>query len=404
MISIAEVETHLAETGQFAVTDWLLGQSHLQYGLYEAWRNGEVAFLDEALSWDAKTLETLVRDAQLVCEQLKLVAQPTEYFSWQGGAVLSLSRSAATQAALARVWRRAEDLPQLDLFMDNTAVVTENRLQADLAARRFDEAEKTLEQLSRIHPSNSSLGAYKDLINYGHHITAERTVAPEVFKEELTGLLEEVAPLAKEVLKALSRDYLAYGWRRLARSAETLGLAASDWRCHPAFALAQIPDWQAVAVSLQADSLTWRQPELLCLFANAMFLGAAPQMGYLVWGQLAERFPDFIEQHIDRHPLATRHPLLLELWDSFLAFDEQWPCQWFLGYLLIQRPGLVHLIEKMPVGCDEAVTNPVNRTLVNLVWARIREEDQKLYRAQLKSAAPALLRCYMNKRDWHTGR
>ena len=400
--SIADIDNQLSETGQFSLPEWLLDQNLLPYARYEAWRYGELNSLTEALGWDKEQLQQLLKAAASGCGKLKLQAEPLDYFAWTTEQKpLKLSADISEANALASVWRRPEDMPQMDLFMDNSAVVGENTLQLNLAARQFNKAQQSLKKLTDLNPRNAKLGAYQDLLNYGLHMEASPNIDWQDYPAELDGLLREVAPLAKETLKALSRDYLANGWRRLAGNSPGVIDANSSWQLSPAFALSQIPDWSAVLMELKKNASTYQHPELLCLLANGYFYSDEPQLGYFVWGQIAERFPEFAETAIGKHELAKKHVLLTETWDAFLAFDEHWPSQWFLGYLLIARPGLVHLMDQLPQTVSDPIKSSVNQTVLQLVQAKIRDEDQKLLRAQLKSAAPSLLKFFMNKRDWY---
>ncbi len=165
--------------------------------------------------------------------------------------------------------------------------------------------------------------------------------------------------------------------------------------------LAQIPDWAGSQAKLEADQYLYDEPEWLCLLANAYFYTEQPSLGFWVWGQMAERYPDFVEHNIGSHPLAKKHTALIELWDNFLAYDEHWPSSWFLGFLLIERPGLVHTLDQLPRSNGEVVKSGVNQTVLQLVQAKLAEADQTLLRAQLKLQAPQLLNRFMNKRDWY---
>ena len=405
-LTIAEVSALLSETGQFSLVEWFLSRNLLPYSAYEQWRSGDLNSLDESLTLRDKELEAAIEAAQLVCSQLHLIAEPIEYYAWQGShKALVLSRVGATHRALSLVWRRAENMPQLDLFMDNSAVVSENQLQQELAARQYQKAQITLGKVTALNTKNAKLGAYQDLINYGVHTQTEVITSVEQYALELSGLLDEVSPLAKETLKSQSRDYLAAAWLRLAQSAITIQQLAtfepSQWRCHPAFAFSQIPDWNAVRDVLKASAVLHQSPDLMCLMANALFYGEQPQAGFLLWGQIAERYPEFAEANIGIHELVKNNIALTELWDSFLVFDDHWPSQWFLGFLLIQRPGLMHLIDALPKD-GAVINNAANQIVLDLVKAKIQEQDQNLLRAQLKSTAPALLRCFMHKRDWYS--
>ena len=397
VISIGDIDNFLAETGQFTLIEWLLAQNILPYRAYENWRNGDVAAMDEVVRLSEQNLLDLIQEAANRTEHLNLASQAHSYYGWRGSSKkLLISRNSVINQGLSLVWKRPEDLPQMDLFMDNSAVVCENQVQFDLAARDYSCAQTALQKLTRLNPSHSKLGAYQDLINYGVHIQTHPLVATEDIVGEMEGLQGEVLPLAKETLKHYSRDYLAAAWRRLAscfaQGCASEALEPLAWPHHACFALSQIPDWPAVKEHFLAHGDAYSLPALAQCLSEAYFFSDEPNLGFVVWGQIGERFPDYLEANI-----GAANSGLLELWDGFLAFDEHWPNEWFLSYLLIQRPGFIHLLSTL-TGLDAApIKNDVNQATFDLITAKVENRDQSLYRAQLKARAPALLRCFMNK-------
>ena len=111
---------------------------------------------------------------------------------------------------------KPQDVPQLDLFMDNTVVVTENQLRDALSSRQFDPARQQLTKLSKLNPEHPQLGCYQDLINYGRHCQSNSDIDQQQIAAEMAGLQQEVLPLARDVLGQSARDYIAFAWRRLA--------------------------------------------------------------------------------------------------------------------------------------------------------------------------------------------
>jgi len=99
--------------------------------------------------------------------------QEQTYYAWHKDmAPLKLARGARLNQGLGQMWKRPEDMPQLDLFMDNAAVVCENQVQLDLAAKSVTQARASLQKLTQLNPGNEKLGAYQDLINYAEHCEA----------------------------------------------------------------------------------------------------------------------------------------------------------------------------------------------------------------------------------------
>lgn len=148
----------------------------------------------------------------------KLEATPVDYFGWDDNrTALLVSESGALHQAIVSRWQRPRDVMQMDLFMDNSIVIAENDLGEALAARRWDAAAKALQRLTRLNPGHRQLGAYADVLNYGQHMQANMKLNMAAVAPELDGLQREVSPLAKELLRANARDYLAFAWRETNR-------------------------------------------------------------------------------------------------------------------------------------------------------------------------------------------
>ncbi len=132
---------------------------------------------------------------------MHLQQQAQDYYAWSQAQpqLLKVSQNSDRQRDLTQQWLRPQDLPQMDLFMDNAAVVAENTLLDYLAARDFNKAQSQLDKLTTLNASHEKLGRYQDLINYGHHMAGE-TIQPGAIAAELEGLENEVAPLAKALL------------------------------------------------------------------------------------------------------------------------------------------------------------------------------------------------------------
>jgi hypothetical protein len=405
MVDIATVDQTVSQQGQFCLLDWLLQENILAYADYEDWRYGRVSYLDAAFTLSSEEILRLIEQTQISCQQLKLAKEKQEFYRWDGDHRKSLLISAYTalHQALGQRWLPPQNIPQMDLFMDNSATIAENNVLELLTNRRFAQAQTAVQQLAQLNPKHGKLGGYQDLTNYGLHIAENSIIPREALLAELLGLDQEVAPLAKELLGGHQRDYLAFAWRRLAESQRQNEITLTDLndepRLHCSYALQQIPDWQGLYDYLMQDSNLYQSPILLTRFAQACLHCQKPGFFYWTWGLLFERFSDIAESL-----LAEHGRLILQEWDDFLAFDQDWPAECFLGFLLIQQPGLIHLYENLPADKSELIKLPVNRAVYDLVKIRLAEADEKVARETLKKQSPTLLSCYLNKRNWARSR
>lgn len=394
-LSIATIDQHLSRQGSFCMIDWLLSQNLLQYPQFEAWRYGNRKHLDDALELDRSALRGLLSDAEEHCTALGLSSETQDFHHWQSEHPVRLSASddATIHRRLTQQWLRPVDRPQLDLFMDNAAVVTENHLREALSNRRFDDAERHLEELSALNSSHAQLGRFQDLVNYGRHMSINPHIDEPGLTAELDGLQQEVEPLAREVLGPCARDYLAFAWRRLAANLPESN-APQTPRLHRSYALAQIPDWAAVRDCLQPPSAICRQPELLERLALACGALRQTEEALLLWCVLFERHTEYAENAIDDQPI----PLLDTLWQDFWELGEtrniEITSAWFSAYLIACRPGLRHHLKKAP-----PLQQPATQAMLTVIEASLTQTDEIAARKQLKVVNPALLALYIGVQE-----
>lgn len=396
MVDIATVDSQVSQQGQFCLLDWMLAKNFIPYADYESWRYGRRADLDSCFTLGADDLQRLIQQTRQTCMELHLVCETQEFYPWDNRReLLRISGDGERHQSLAARWLARRDVPQLDLFMDNSAAIAENQLLDSLANRQFQNAQEALQRLTRLNARHAKLGGYQDLINYGLHCTAQPQIPAAGVGPEVGGLDQEVTPLARELLGGKSRDFLAYAWRRLAENLAQVPFSASEPQLHGSYAYLQIPDWQALCRCLEQEPQLYQSPVLMARLAQGYLQCQQVNAFFLLWGLLFERFPEEGEQLI-----GQQAGLLLGKWDQFLAFDAEWPAQVFCGFLLIQQPGLVAVLDNLPVLRQATVQNPVNRCVLELLRARLAEADEKPHREALKNASPVMLSFYLNKRDW----
>ena len=402
MIDVATVDQALAQQGQFCLLDWMLQRNLLSYGNYENWRYGRVEYLLEPEDVDPKVVLQWVEQTRKSCGDLKLASDNQEYFRWDGDhrQPLLISQDRQIHQAIGQRWLPPQDIPQMDLFMDNSATIAENELLSYLGDRRFSEAQNALQTLAHLNSSHPKLGGYQDLINYGLFSLENPHIEFDGFNAELMGLDTEVTALAKELLGSRQRDYLAFAWRRVAEHLLHYPMPFAEFkqdpRLHVSYPLQQIPDWQGMYDNLANDKCVMQSPILLSRMAEAALHCQKSAEFYWYWGLLFERFPENGEILLKK---SSR--FLIAAWDEFLNFNEDWPAEWFLGYLLIRQPGLIHHLGELPHFERLLIQSPVNYAVFNLIQTRLNERDEKNARQALKDLSPIMLSCYLNKRDWY---
>ncbi len=389
-------EQQLLNSGSFSPLYWLLDSGLLTYSAYEQWRNGEIETLDETLPVTPDQLLAMLAEVAQHAITLGLEAEPHAFYPWQGANIsqtLKISKHAELATLLGQRWQRSTDRMQLDLFMDNSVVVAENQLCDALASHRLHEAEAAYHQLATQSPNHTALAQYEGLMAYSKHIEANPTADPHTLDDELTGLEQEVIPLARELLQQQARDFLAPAWRRLAVSLADLPYDAAKPNCHDSYAWSQLPDWQQVMTSILATPGWKKEFELVHRMACAYLYSQQPELALLLYCYLVELNEERAENCFEQQ---TEFPHLRSLWQAFTELEEELPTVLFPAYVLIFEPGLV--VHAAKETAPEFKNTTVSTTLELLEQRRMgRNEIQQ--RQALKAASPTLLKIYLNMRQ-----
>ncbi len=387
-LDIAAIDLQLGELGFFSMIDWLLAQNELHYSDYEAWRYGQLKSLDEKLMLNPQGLQKILENCTLNCQALGLSSEDQVYWRWDEpqGLALIASKNPKHHRLLTQCWIRPQDVPQLDLFMDNSALIVENKLRESLAARSFELAAAELQQLIELNPRQQRLGAYQDLINYAQHMQNNPIIEPGNIEAELEGLEQEVQPLAKETLGALARDYLTFGWRRLSASLTDVPFEQRTPKLHQSYALMQVPDWPAVLQTLNVSSERYQHAALLERLA--VTYEALRQQGeaLMSWCLLIDRHDYYAATAMVKNGGIAINQLV----DDFWEFDESWSISCFPSLVLAKNPGLIQLLDEFP-----EFTHPTSLAMIVLLQCWINEADEIAARQQLKNLNPVLLRLYI---------
>jgi hypothetical protein len=387
--SIAMFEQHLSQQGNFCLLDWFLQQNILLYSAYEAWRYGQIETLDAALGVSKDELPNLSIKIEQHGKALGLTSAPNDYFSWAENNQKPLIASAtpATHRALTQRWLRAQDVPQLDLFMDNSAVICENEIHAALAGRQFELAQKKLQCLTSLNAKHPKLGNYQDLVNYGSHMQAGGVVDAVLLASEITALEQEVLPLASETLGVSARDYVAFAWRRLSQSAQTIAFDAQHTKLHSSYALMQIPDWSAALDALRQEPGLFTSALLLQRFAICQERLQYHNEAMITWCLLFEYDSNAVEAACE----AKVSPRLWTLWEDFWDMNDGGAKSFFPAFVFIKNPGLVHHLPKFP-----AFNTNSSNAIIDLMKIHIEGGNEIDARKAVQNISPALLRLYLN--------
>jgi hypothetical protein len=387
-MGISTIEQHLSQQGKFCLIDWLLNNNLLSYSDYEGWRNGKQNSLDSSVPLDKNALQALLDDTHTHCGKLGLTNEAQEYFLWgdNSNTLLRASRTPSINQALTQQWLRPQDVPQMDLFMDNSAVIAENTLHQTLADRQFQKAQLTLQQLTQLNSEHPKLGAYQDLLNYGLHTQEHNQIDPDHVAGEINGLEQEVLPLAKEVLGSGARDYLSYAWRRLANSMQAFHFDSTQPKLHPSYCLMQIPDWAGARERLEQEPDKHQSVDLIQNLALCCERLSDHNTAALLWCLLFDCDQDFAENAIE----SRVSNLMWPLWETFWEINDGGTTSFFPAFVLANEPGLIHHLPAIA-----PLTSPSTVAMADILKAHLHGGDEIVHREKLQAISPALLRLYM---------
>lgn len=392
MLELSVLEKDITQHSYFCLLDWLLAENHIAYSDYEAWRYCKLTTLDQQITLENSELIVLFETTEKYAKSLGLCNDLQDYYSWDSESLrlLSAANNKEKHKRLTQHWLRPQDLPQLDLFMDNSAAIAENTLADALAGRQWTQAKQNLKKLTELNPSHHRLGLYQDLLNYGEHMHANERIEKASIEGEFCGLQQEVSPLAKEILGNAARDYLAFAWRRIADNLIDVPFDPSLPKIHRSYALLQIPDWPAIEHDLVKNTQLYYLPELMETLSSSYFMQHQSAKAMLLWCAMVEKHPLYFEDAIERHKNHTTYPL----WEKFWELNDGWPVSFFSAFILINEPGLIHYKDEI-----DMLESRNSRAIINLLQCRNAGENEIPARKQLQNVSPALLRLYLELRD-----
>lgn len=384
-----EVDQLLLEHGDYTPLELLLRSGRLMYADYEAWRDGELRFLDQALFGDPAQVLEMLASAEHYLERRGWQAERLEYRPWgrQASAEarpLRFSATGALDARFHRRFRRPEDQPQLDLFTDAPGTALSNGILQALESRDPLESRRLLERLCDVAPDHPRLGALERLTEALEDLSRPIHDAAD----ELARLEETLTPLAEEVLGSSSRHLLIPLWRRLSQALEDRSYDSASPRLHVSYTASRALDWHVVLQAVEREDGWEREPLLLERHAAACEGQHELTRALPAWLALCWRFPERAEG-IES---STNHTLIAH-WEAFQDHEPALPAADFPAWLLVQRPALTGLLPEPAADCPDSYA-----TVYQLQRCRATnapDEDALELRAQLRQQDALLFAAYM---------
>lgn len=386
-----EVDELLLEHGEYTPLELLLRSGRLMYADYEAWRDGELRFLDQTLFGDpAQVLQTLV-EAEHYLERRGWRAELLEYRPWSrqagvGAPPLRFSAAADLDACFHRRYRRPADQPQLDLFTDAPGTALGNGIVRALEDRDPLESRRLLERLYDVAPDHPRLGALERLTE-----ALEDPNGPvQDVGGELARLEETLTPLAEEVLGTASRHVLIPLWRRLTEALDHCDYDPAHPRLHASYTARMALDWRLVRETVEREAGWERESLLLERYAVACERQHELTQALPTWFTLCWHFPEQAEL-----VESSANHVLVEEWEAFQDHEPALPVSAFPAWLLVQRPALTGVLPEPGADCPESYatvyqlqrrrpTNGPDEGVLEL-RARLKQQDALLFTAYMET-------------------
>ncbi len=379
----ALVSDLLLEQGRYDPIELLLAEGRLAYEDYEQWRGAAGGYLEEALFGDPERTRAMLEQAARHARALGLEPERQQYLAWGGSERRSLAcaRDTDFDGLLRTRYRRPDDQPQLDLFMDSGSTVLANAVTRALAGRDAAEAQRALQRLRDGDPGHARLGQLERLVESARSVDLPVTDPAA----ELETLERQLVPLAEDLLGADARHFLAPLWRRLGQALLGLGFDPERPRLHASHTAERLGDWQGVVAAVEAEPDWRRQPELLRRHACARERLHEPWPALASWMLLCWRFPAQAEA-IGRDAA----PEWRAQWREFGELEPELPGEDFPAWLLLRRPGLAARLDAETLGAAPDTFGSICRLLSEDAGGGTMEA-----RRALKNADPDLFTHYL---------
>jgi len=382
------VDQVLMEHGEYVPLEFLRRTGCIPAAAYEAWRDGELDYLDTSLAEHPSLVEQRLLAAQEYMERRGWQAHTVRHLTKQQPTprALSFSRNALLDQSFHRHYRKPLDEVQLDLFTDSPVAILVNGVFWALARCDSQEARRLCIRLKETAPEHRQLGAFIQLI-----VGLENLAEPVVdIATELAQLEASLLPLVQSTLGKEGRQFSAACWQRLSRALDGRPFDSESPEVHISYTLSQTSDWMAVRRSIEREQDWKAEPVLLVRHATACEQLQSRHDALQSWFTLCWHFPGYA-YCIN----IAANEVLREKWCEFQGLDPELAIEAFPAWLVSVTPGSV---QALPAANAE-VEAPRSSYEIMLALQRAASQngqEQKIQlRAQLRNQDPVLFQHYL---------
>ncbi|HSO82471.1 hypothetical protein [Thiocapsa sp.] len=386
------VDRLLLEQGRLDPLELLLAADMLGYEDYVAWRTGGRSELQSALRAAPEAIAGFLEDAGVYARGQKLVAVPIEHTAWgDRERPLSIGPHPVLTRACALVYAPPPERCQLDLFQDSTALLLEEEVRTALVEHRTGRARDQVARLMHSEPRHPRLGGFLRLIQTLDDADAN---GRDGRVEERWRELEEIGPLAGQLLGHGARDFLGTLWAALAErlAGRPLGPGSGDF--HAAIAWTRAGRWERAREAIESEPEWLDRPVLVLVHAEACWHGRDPVGARRDWLWLCREYPSAAERALRDPAFPDRR--LADLWEAFgdLGLEDELATEDFPAWLLLEDPKAFAMIRETG---DESSDD--RATAYRLLHALVSGDDTIDRRRELGEIQPILLKQFLAYRS-----
>jgi len=233
------VDQTVASYGSWDTIAFLLVTHDLHQREYEAWRMGEVAWLEDAMVGSPQDVVAMLKVALSYGQSIGLIAEPISWHGWGSCAnqTLRLFHNDTLNSTFQCRLSPASGRRQLDLFMDAPHIVLLNQLRQ--AMRNRDPQQSTLFDRAFSTIADDPVLARLDTIRVAMATT--KITDPLAW---FTHLNETIAPAARDAFAQQSIDIMAPIWRTAADAMAQTTFDPLQPDLHASQALLLAHDWE----------------------------------------------------------------------------------------------------------------------------------------------------------------
>jgi len=387
----ALVEETLANYGAWDAVSFLLISHRLRQTGYEAWRMGDVVYLEDTITGNMQRIVEMLEAALLHAESMGLISAPASWNGWgkQPGQTLRLFHDDDLNGSFLVRLSPKSDRPQLDLFMDAPHIILLNRLRQALLNRSpecdalFDRA---LDDIAN-EPGLARLDAIRAAMTSP---SIENPVAWFAYLNDV------IAPAARDEFSQHSLDIMAPLWRDAADAMAHIPFEPDHPNNHASQAFLLAHAWEQCLKSVEHIAGWFEHPSLHDRRIAALSAMHEHKAERAAWMLYCWCCPDAVITALDK---ANLHACGLHTsWQHFSQLETEQSIEYFPALIALKHR--LNNNDQTPIFEQARHTNgwQYYQQITDLLASEQHGETDITRRSALKASSPWLFQAYLTAR------